>query len=103
MEQRMRKVRRAVVLALSVLFLSRVPQSRAWDSARGRSLRGQRGRWTRTVEDQHRDFFERAVYRNLDPDARQAMLNRFLTQAPARIDAIRQFNTTASALVTEGI
>jgi hypothetical protein len=137
MEKGMRKIKRAAVLALSILLLSHVPLSRAWDDAetevdrsageteilldghkivnmlddflafwdasRGRSLRGQRRLWTRTVEDKYRNFFERAVYRNLDPDARQAMLNRFLTQAPARIDAIRQFNTTASALVTEGI
>jgi hypothetical protein len=74
-----------------------------WDASRGKSARRQRQLWTRNVEDKYRDFFERAVYRNADPDTRLAMLNRFLSQPPDRIEAIRQFNATASSQVIESI
>ncbi|HXG64076.1 MAG TPA: hypothetical protein VNO70_03150 [Blastocatellia bacterium] len=74
-----------------------------WERAKGKTLRLQRRLWARMVEGKHRDYFERAVYRNADCSARRKMLDEFLEQVPARVEAIREFNRTATDRVTEGV
>ena len=74
-----------------------------WERAKGKPLRLQRRLWARMVEDKHRDYFERAVYRNADCGARRNILDQFLEQVPARIEAIREFNRTATDRVLEGV
>src|SRR5262245_35843800 len=63
-----------------------------WERARFRTPAAQRRLWKRLVEDKHRDYFERAVYRTSDPDVRRAMLDEFLMRVPSQIEAIREFN-----------
>ena len=71
-----------------------------WDAAKHQPLARQRQWWMRMVEDKHRDYFERAVYRNADPDQRRAMLDEFLVRVPERVDAIREFNHQISDIHT---
>jgi hypothetical protein len=66
-----------------------------WEQAKGRDLRLQRQLWHRLVEGKHRDYFERAVYHNIPFAERPLVLNQFLLQAPAKINALREFNKTA--------
>jgi hypothetical protein len=74
-----------------------------WDHAKGMNFRRQRRAWFRMVESKHRDYFERAVYRNADADQRRAMLDQFLLRAPWQVAAIREFNKTAVEVVTLGL
>ena len=74
-----------------------------WDQSRGMSLRRQRRAWTRLVENKHRDYFERAVYRDAGESERQVMLDQFLLRIPWQIAAIREFNKTAPELVERGL
>jgi hypothetical protein len=66
-----------------------------WEQAKGKKLRVQRQLWNRLVESKHRDYFERAVYDNATFEERNMMLNQFLTQIPAKINALREFNKVA--------
>ena len=74
-----------------------------WDQSRGMSLRRQRRAWTRMVENKHRDYFERAVYRGADENERRVILDQFLLRISWQITAIREFNTTAPELVERGL
>jgi hypothetical protein len=74
-----------------------------YDQAKGQSLSRQRTVWRRTVEHKYSDFFSRAVYRNADQDTRLAMIDRFLEELPDRIDAIRQYNQTATESVYQSL
>jgi hypothetical protein len=65
-----------------------------WDAYKDRPAAQQRFWWKRLVEDRHRDYFERAVYRNADAKTRRAMLDEFLVRVPERIEALREFNRT---------
>src|SRR5262245_19675257 len=74
-----------------------------YDQAAGESIFKQRLLWKRTVERKYSDFFNRAVFRNADQDMRLAMIDRFLELLPGRIEAIRQFNQTATESVFQGL
>lgn len=63
-----------------------------WDAYKDRPAAQQRFWWKRLVEDRHRDYFERAVYRNADAKTRRAMLDEFLVRVPERVEALREFN-----------
>ena len=63
-----------------------------WDALKDKPVAQQRYWWKRMVEDKHRDYFERAVYRNADAKARRAMLDEFLVRVPERVEALREFN-----------
>ena len=65
-----------------------------WEQAKGKPLRAQRPLFTRLVENKHRDYFERAVYRNAPAAERRALLNQFLKQIPPRVSALKQLNRT---------
>lgn len=71
-----------------------------WDQAKDATPYRQRRLWRRMVESKHRDYFERAVYRNADPKERLAMLNEFLVRVAGQIDAIREFNKRISDIST---
>jgi hypothetical protein len=71
-----------------------------WDQAKDQPLARQRRLWLRLVENKHRDYFDRAVYRNADPKIRRAMLDEFLVRVPERVDAIREFNKNISDIHT---
>jgi hypothetical protein len=71
-----------------------------WDQAKDQPLARQRRLWLRLVENKHRDYFDRAVYRNADPKSRRAMLDEFLVRVPERVDAIREFNKNISDIHT---
>ena len=66
-----------------------------WEQAKGKKLRLQRQLWLRLVEGKHQDYFERAVYNNAGWDERRQLLDQFLKQAPAKMNALREFNKTA--------
>lgn len=72
-----------------------------WEQARWESPHRQRRLWRRMVEDRHRDYFERAVYRGADPEQRRLMLDLFLAIVPERIDAIREFNKEIDSRLIE--
>jgi hypothetical protein len=74
-----------------------------YDKASGESLTRQRAIWRRDIERKYSAFFSRAVYRNADQDTRLAMMDRFLEQLPDHIDAIRQYNQTATEGVYQGL
>lgn len=63
-----------------------------WDQAKDKTPVVQRRLWRRVVENKHRDYFDRAVYRTTDPLVRRAMLDEFLIRVPSQVDAIREFN-----------
>jgi hypothetical protein len=63
-----------------------------WDQAQDKTLAVQRRLWKRLVENRHRDYFDRAVYRTSDPKTRRAMLDDFLIRVPSQIESIREFN-----------
>ncbi|HKS41720.1 MAG TPA: DUF2268 domain-containing putative Zn-dependent protease [Blastocatellia bacterium] len=67
-----------------------------WEQAKHLPLVRQRKLWMQMVENKHRDYFDRAVYRNTDLKSRRAMLNEFLVRVPEKIDAIREFNRNIS-------
>lgn len=69
-----------------------------WEQAKGKSLRRQRRLWMRMVESRHRDYFDRAVYRNADEQQRRMMLDQFLIRVPDQVEAIRKFNKTIMGL-----
>jgi hypothetical protein len=71
-----------------------------WDQAKNLTPYRQRRLWRRMVENKHRDYFERAVYRNADPKERLAMLNEFLVRVAGQVDAIREFNKKISDIST---
>ena len=71
-----------------------------WDEAKDQPLRTQRRMWRRMVENKHRDYFDRAVYRTTDPTVRREMLNEFLIRVPSQVDAIREFNRNITDLST---
>lgn len=71
-----------------------------WDQAKDKTLRTQRRLWMRLVENKHREYFDRAVYRTNDPDARRAMLDEFLIRVPSQVEAIREFNRSISDVGT---
>jgi Predicted Zn-dependent protease (DUF2268) len=71
-----------------------------WDEAKDQPLRTQRRLWRRMVENKHRDYFDRAVYRTTDPVVRREMLNEFLIRVPSQVDAIREFNRNITDLST---
>src|SRR5215471_1428331 len=71
-----------------------------WDEAKDEPLRTQRRLWRRMVENKHRDYFERAVYRTKDPAVRREMLDDFLIRVPSQVDAIREFNRSITDLAT---
>jgi len=71
-----------------------------WDRAKHQRPSAQRRLWKRMVEDKHRDYFDRAVYRTTDPDIRRAMLDEFLIRVPSQVEAIRAFNDSISDLPT---
>jgi hypothetical protein len=74
-----------------------------WKHAMDKPLRLQRIFWKRLVGDKHRDFFERAVYRNADAKQRRAMLEEFLTRIPPQVEAIRELNTTIHNSISEAL
>jgi hypothetical protein len=74
-----------------------------YDQAGGESLSKQRLIWRRNVERKYGAFFSRAVYRNADQDTRLALTDRFLEQLPDHIEAIRQFNQSATEGVYQGL
>jgi hypothetical protein len=55
------------------------------------------------VEDKHRDYFERAVYRSLNSDQRRALLDDFLLRLPGRIEGMRRFNEKAVDRLMDGL
>lgn len=69
-----------------------------WDQAYDKTPGVQRRLWKRLVENKHRDYFDRAVYRTTDPKARRALLDEFLIRVPSQVEAIRQFNRSISDL-----
>src|SRR5215471_5401072 len=69
-----------------------------WDVAKDQPLRTQRRLWRRMVENKHRNYFDRAVYRTTDPAIRREMLNEFLIRVPSQVDAIREFNRNITDL-----
>ena len=74
-----------------------------WDQSKGMSLRRQRRAWIRMVENKHRDYFEKAVYRGADDSQRRVILDQFLLRIAWQIPAIRQFNQIAPELVEQGL
>lgn len=71
-----------------------------WEQAQDKPLARQRGLWMRLVENKHRDYFNRAVYRNADQKIRNSMLDEFLLRVPEKIDAIREFNSSIKDIRT---
>jgi hypothetical protein len=71
-----------------------------WDQAQDKTPTVQRRLWKRMVENKHRDYFDRAVYRTADSKARRAMLDEFLIRVPSQVEAIRQFNKSISDMST---
>jgi Predicted Zn-dependent protease (DUF2268) len=71
-----------------------------WDRAKDQGPSAQRRLWKRLVENKHRDYFDRAVYRTTDPITRRAMLDEFLIRVPSQVEAIREFNRSISDLPT---
>jgi hypothetical protein len=71
-----------------------------WDQAKDATPYRQRRLWRRMVENKHRDYFERAVYRNADPRERRAMLDEFFIRVAGQVDAIREFNKRISDIST---
>ena len=71
-----------------------------WDRARDKTPATQRRLWKRLVETKHQEYFDRAVYRTMDPVIRRAMLDEFLIRVPARVEAIRLFNESIADLPT---
>jgi hypothetical protein len=71
-----------------------------WEVAKHQPLARQRQWWLHMVEDKHRDYFERAVYRNANANERRALLDEFLVRVPERVDAIREFNRQISDIHT---
>jgi len=71
-----------------------------WDQAKDEPLSVQRRLWKRFVENKHRDYFDRAVYRTVDPKTRRALLDEFLIRVPSQVEAMRQFNKSVSDLGT---
>ncbi|PYT04369.1 MAG: hypothetical protein DMF60_15545 [Acidobacteria bacterium] len=71
-----------------------------WDQARDKTPAAQRRLWKRLVENKHRDYFDRAVYRTTDPAVRRAMLDEFLIRVPSQVEAIREFNRSISDVST---
>lgn len=76
---------------------------RFWEQAQGMNLKRARRLWIKLVENKHRDYFERAVYRGASRRERLDMLNEFLLAVPARVEAIRKFRDSAEQLVLEGV
>lgn len=74
-----------------------------WDQAKGKSLRRRKKLWMLLVENKHREYFERAVYRNADKERRRLLLDHFLESVPERIDHIREFNKVISNTHTNPI
>ena len=74
-----------------------------WDHTRGMSLRRQRRAFVRMVENKHRDYFERAVYRGASEADRRIMLDNLLLRVPWHVGAIREFNKTAPDIVAQGL
>jgi Predicted Zn-dependent protease (DUF2268) len=68
--------------------------------AKDETPRRQRRLWKELVEDKHRDYFDRAVYRTADPGARRTMLDEFLLRVPSQVEAIREFNRSISDVAT---
>jgi hypothetical protein len=71
-----------------------------WDQAEYEPTRVQRRLWKRLVENKHRDYFDRAVYRTNDPQVRDAMLDEFLLRVPSQVEAIREFNKSITDIPT---
>ena len=71
-----------------------------WDRAKDRTPGAQRRLFKRMVESKHQDYFDRAVYRTMDPEIRRAMLEEFLIRVPDRVEAIREFNRSIADLPT---
>lgn len=71
-----------------------------WDRAKHKTPNAQRRLWKRMVENKHRDYFDRAVYRTTDPDIRRAMLDEFLIRVPGHVEAIRRFNESIADIST---
>lgn len=71
-----------------------------WDQAENQTPRVQRRLWKRLVENKHRNYFDRAVYRTNDPQVRKAMLDEFLLRVPSQVEAIREFNKSISDLAS---
>lgn len=76
---------------------------RFWNVARGSSLPRARRLWSKMVESKHHEYFERAVYRNLDLEERRALLDEFLLRLPARIGSIRRFNAMGVDRIMDGL
>lgn len=74
-----------------------------WNLAKDKPLRLQRLFWKRLVEDKHREFFDRAVYRNADAKQRRAMLEEFLVRVPPQVEAIRELNRTIHNSISEAL
>ena len=71
-----------------------------WDQAKYATPYRQRRLWMRMVENKHRDYFERAVYRGADARERRAMLNEFFLRVAGQVDAIRELNKKISDIGT---
>src|ERR1700687_2020210 len=71
-----------------------------WDQAKDKTPNTQRRLWKRLVENKHRDYFDRAVYRTTDPIVRRTMLDEFLIRVPSQVEAIREFNRSISDVGT---
>lgn len=76
---------------------------RFWNIARGSSLPRARRLWSKVVESKHPDYFERAVYRNLDLEQRRALLDEFLLRLPACIESIKRFNAVGVDRIMDGL
>lgn len=72
-----------------------------WEVAKDKTPFYQRMLWFYMVESKHRDYFERAVYRDATEEERQVMLDEFLIRVPSEVEAIRELNRTFYSLLTE--
>jgi hypothetical protein len=55
------------------------------------------------VENKHKDYFERAVYRDASEDDRRVMLDNLLLRVPWQIGAMREFNKRAPEIVAQSL
>jgi hypothetical protein len=74
-----------------------------WDQAKNREPRSVRRLWKRLVEDKHKDYFERAVYRGATIQERRAIREAFLLRIGGRIEVLRDFNNRAADRVIDSL
>jgi hypothetical protein len=74
-----------------------------WAQARGSTLKQARRIWIETIEKKYPAYFEQAIYRDVEPPERWAMLGEFLLQLPQRIEAMRRLNYGIEEHVLEAV